>query len=68
MKLNDKITDAQLQQALLRLEVKGLIRSEIDADGNLRFYAAEYRGKLINPDEGNVTTRSNAARKRRRNS
>jgi hypothetical protein len=61
MKLHDKVTDAQVREALRRLEVKGLIRSEIDGDGNLRFYAAESRGKLVKPHEGNVTTLSNAA-------
>jgi hypothetical protein len=66
MKLHDKITDAQLRHALRSLEVKGLIRSEIAGDGSLRFYAAEYRGKLVNPDEGNVTRLGNAARKLRR--
>jgi hypothetical protein len=66
MKLPEKLDDAQLPEAVRSLEAKGLIWSEIDTDGNLRFYTTENRPKPAEPDRGNVTTLANAARKRRR--
>jgi hypothetical protein len=44
---------------------KGLIWSQIDADGNLRFYAIEHRPKPADANRGNVTTLGTAARKRK---
>ena len=66
MKLAEKLTDAQLRRAVRSLEAKGLIWSEIDANGELRWYATTRKPKPANSDRANVTTIGNAARKRRR--
>jgi hypothetical protein len=61
VKLREKI----LMQALRGLEARGVIWSEIDADGRLRFYATEQRPKPIK-NNGNDATLSSTVRKHRR--
>jgi hypothetical protein len=62
--MNEKVTDAQLFQTLRNLEAKGKIWSEIDKDGNLRFYTTE-KPKARDHDRENITSLGDAARKRR---
>lgn len=43
MKSHGKLTDAQFLRVVRSLEAEGLIWSEVDADGNVRFYASVHR-------------------------
>lgn len=61
-----QISDADLLRALRNLEASGIIWSAIDKDGQLRYYLASRRRKPANPDKTNVTSLSNAARRRHR--
>jgi hypothetical protein len=62
----DRRIRAELLQEIRDWEVGGILWSEIDADGKLRFYVSAVRMTPENADRGNVTMLNSAARKRRR--